>query len=77
MQRIFLCLETYVFGSPAYDEEVVSNTDQKQPIFDEYPSEDDEEQIFSWLLWNLVAWFLYMIIMNLILGRAMKEKRKS
>jgi hypothetical protein len=39
-------LETNVFGSHAYDEEVVSNTDQKQPIFYEYPSEDDEEQSF-------------------------------
>jgi hypothetical protein len=39
-------LETNVFGSPDYDEEVVSNTDQKQPIFDEYPSEDDKEQSF-------------------------------
>jgi hypothetical protein len=36
-----------------------------------------KSRVFSWLLWNLVAWFLYMMIMNLILGRAMKEKRKS
>jgi hypothetical protein len=39
-------LETYVFGSPAYDEEVISNTDQGQLIFYEYPSEDDEEKSF-------------------------------
>jgi hypothetical protein len=39
-------LETYVFSSPSYDEEVVSNTDQEEPIFDEYPSEDDEEKSF-------------------------------
>jgi hypothetical protein len=32
---------------------------------------------FSWLLWNLVAWFLCMIIMNMIFGWAMKEKRKG
>jgi hypothetical protein len=37
-------LETNCFGSPNYDEEVVSNTDQKQPIFDEYLSEEDKEQ---------------------------------
>jgi hypothetical protein len=42
-----LVLETNVFGSPAYDEEVISNTDQEQPTFDEYPSEDDEEKRFS------------------------------
>jgi hypothetical protein len=36
-------LETDVFSSPTYDEEVVSNTDQEQPIFDEYS--DEEEQI--------------------------------
>jgi hypothetical protein len=29
-------LETYVFRIPTYDEEVVSNTNQEQPIFDEY-----------------------------------------
>ena len=39
-------LETYVFRSLAYDEEVVSNIDQEQPIFYEYPNEDDEEQSF-------------------------------
>jgi hypothetical protein len=39
-------LETNVFCSPTYDEEVVSNIDQEQPIFDEYPSKDDEKQIF-------------------------------
>jgi hypothetical protein len=42
-----LVLETDVFGSPAYDEEVISGTDQEQPTFDEYPNEDDEEQRFS------------------------------
>jgi hypothetical protein len=36
-------LEADVLGSPTYDEEVVSNVDQKQTIFDEYPSEDDKE----------------------------------
>jgi hypothetical protein len=41
-----LVLETDVFGSLAYDEEVISNTNQEQPIFYEYPSEDDEEKIF-------------------------------
>jgi hypothetical protein len=39
-------LETNVFSIPAYDEEVVSNTDQEQPIFNEYPIEDDEEKRF-------------------------------
>jgi hypothetical protein len=42
--------ETDVFGSPAYDEEVISSTDQEQPTFDEYPNEDDEEQSFSMVL---------------------------
>jgi len=37
-------LETNLFGSPDYDEDVVSNTDKKQPFFYEYPSEDDKEQ---------------------------------
>jgi hypothetical protein len=41
-----LVLETDVFGSPAYDEEVISNTDQEQTTFDEYPNEDDEEKSF-------------------------------
>ena len=36
-------LETNVFGSCAYDEEVISNTNQEQPTFDEYPNEEDEE----------------------------------
>jgi hypothetical protein len=31
-----------------------------------------KSRVFSWLLWNLVAWFLYMIIMDLILERAME-----
>jgi hypothetical protein len=39
-------LEAYIFGSPAYDEEVVSYIDQEQPIFYEYPSEDEEEKSF-------------------------------
>jgi hypothetical protein len=69
-------LEEDVLGSPAYDEEVVSNDDLKQPFFDEYPNEDEKSRVFSWLLWSLIAWFLYMMIKNLILGRAMKEKRK-
>jgi hypothetical protein len=46
MQRIFLFLKDMFLAVPSYDEEVVSNTDQKQPIFDEYPNEDDEEQSF-------------------------------
>jgi hypothetical protein len=37
-------LETEVLGSPAYDEGVMSDTDQEQTNFDEYPSEDDEKQ---------------------------------
>jgi hypothetical protein len=40
-------LEADVLGIPSYDQEVVSNVDQKQPIFEEYPSEDDEEKSFS------------------------------
>ena len=43
-------LEVDVLGSPAYDEEVMSDTDQEQTNFDGYPSEDDEEQIFSIVL---------------------------
>jgi hypothetical protein len=39
-------LEKYFLGSHAYDEDVISNTDQEKPIFDEYTSEDDEEQSF-------------------------------
>lgn len=39
--------ETDVLGSLAYEGEVVTWTDRKQPIFDEYPSKDDEEQSFS------------------------------
>jgi hypothetical protein len=39
-------LETNFFIILAYDEEFVSNVDQEQPIFDEYPSEDDEEKSF-------------------------------
>jgi hypothetical protein len=42
-----LVLEMDVFGSPSYDEEVISNTDQEKPSFDEYPNEDDEERSFS------------------------------
>jgi hypothetical protein len=42
-----LFLETNVLGSPSYDEEVMSNTDQEKTYFDVYPSEDDKEKIFS------------------------------
>jgi hypothetical protein len=35
--------ETNVLGNLSYEGEVVTDTDRKQPIFDEYPSEDDEE----------------------------------
>jgi hypothetical protein len=38
-----LVLETNVFGNPAYDEEVISNTDQEKPNFDEYLNEEEEE----------------------------------
>jgi hypothetical protein len=44
-----LVLETDVLGSPAYEEEIFADTDQKQPTFDGYPSENDEEQSFSML----------------------------
>jgi len=69
-------LETYFFGSPSYDEEVISNTNQKQGFFMNIPAKIMKSRSFSWFLWNLVAWFLYMMIMNMILGRSMKEKRK-
>jgi hypothetical protein len=42
-----LVLETDVIGILAYDEEVMSDTDQEQTNFDRCPSEDDEEKIFS------------------------------
>jgi hypothetical protein len=42
-----LVLEMDVLGSPAYDEEVISNIDQEKTNFDEYPNEDYEEHIFS------------------------------
>jgi hypothetical protein len=41
-----LVLEEFFFGNPSYDTKVVSNNEQKQLIFDEYPSEDDEEKRF-------------------------------
>jgi TFIIF-interacting CTD phosphatase-like protein len=40
-------LEKYFFGIHVYDEEVISNIDQENHIFDEYPSEDKEEQNLS------------------------------
>jgi hypothetical protein len=36
-------LEMDVFGIPAYDEEVILNTEQEKPTFDEYPDEEEEE----------------------------------
>ena len=42
----FSYLKADVLGSPTYDEEVVSNADQKQPIFYEHPNEDDKEKSF-------------------------------
>jgi hypothetical protein len=39
-------LEKMFWEALAYDEEVVSNADQKQPMFYEYPNEDDKEQEF-------------------------------
>jgi hypothetical protein len=39
-------LEIDFFSNLIYDEEVASNTDQEQPIFDEYTNEDDEEKSF-------------------------------
>jgi hypothetical protein len=35
-----------VLNNPACEEEVVADTDQEHPIFDEYPIEDDEEHKF-------------------------------
>jgi hypothetical protein len=40
-------LETEVFGSLAYDEEVMSYTNQEQIAFDGYPNEDNENQSSS------------------------------
>jgi hypothetical protein len=60
-------LETYVFSIPSYYEEFVSNIDQEQPIFDEYTL-IVMNIIFLCFLWNLLALFLYMMIMSLILG---------
>jgi hypothetical protein len=37
-------------------------------ILSNIPTKIMKSRVFSWLLWNLVAWFLYMI---------MKDKRKS
>jgi len=45
-----LVLEIDVLGSPTYDEEVMSNTDQEQTDFDGYPNKDDEEKRFSMVL---------------------------
>jgi hypothetical protein len=42
-----LVLEIVDLGSPAYDEEVMSDTHQEQTIVDGYPSEEDEEHSFS------------------------------
>jgi sorbitol-specific phosphotransferase system component IIC len=47
------------------------------PFLMNIPTKMTKNRVFSWFLWNLVARFMYMMIMNLILGRAMKEKRKS
>jgi hypothetical protein len=55
----------------AYDEEVVSNTDQEQPIFDEYTSDGDEHN-FSMFSLEPLSTILYMMIMSLILGNAME-----
>jgi hypothetical protein len=35
-------LETNVFNNPTYDEKIVSNTNQEQPIFDEYSYEEEQ-----------------------------------
>jgi hypothetical protein len=43
-------LEEDVLGSPTCDEEVMSYNDQEQTTFYGYPSEDDEEQSFSIVL---------------------------
>jgi hypothetical protein len=64
-----LVLETDVLGSPAYDEEVMSDTDQEQMNFDGYPTKTMKRRASPW--------FLFMVIVNLILGRAMKEKKGS
>jgi hypothetical protein len=62
-------LETDVLGSPTYDEEVISDTDQEEQLLMNIPMKMTKRRA--------LPWFLFIMIVNLILGRAMKEKRKS
>jgi hypothetical protein len=52
-------LETYVFRIPYYDEQVVSNTNKEQPIFDEYTSDGDEHNFSMFSLEPLSTILVY------------------
>jgi hypothetical protein len=62
-------LETDVLGSPTYDKEVISNTIQEQTLAMNIPAKMTKSRA--------LPWFLFIMIVNLILGRAMKEKKRE
>jgi hypothetical protein len=58
-----------VLSSPSCEEEVVADTDQEHPILMNIPAKTMKRRTFPWVL--------FMMIMTLTLGRAMKKKRSN
>jgi hypothetical protein len=77
MQRIFLFLKQMFLAALLMIKKLFQILTKNNHFLMNIPAKMMKSKVFPWFLWNLVAWFMYMIIMNLIPGRAMKEKTKS
>jgi hypothetical protein len=76
MQRIFLFLKQMFLAALLMMKNLFQILTKNNHFLMNIPVNMMKSGVFPWLIWNLVAWFMYMIIMNLILWRVMKEKRK-
>jgi hypothetical protein len=77
IKRIFLSLKQMFLASLLMMNKLFQMLTKNNQFLMNIPMKMMKSKAFSGLLWNLVAWFLCMIIMNLIIGRDMKDKRKS
>jgi hypothetical protein len=62
-------LEIDVLGIPTYDEEVISDTGREKKLAMDIPVKMTKSRA--------LPWFLFIMIVNLILGKALQEKRRS
>jgi hypothetical protein len=74
---MFLSLKQMFLESMLMMKNLFQMLTKNSQFFMNIPVKMMKSRDFSWLLCNLVAWFMCMIIMNLIFRWDMKEKRKS